>query len=240
MKHKVLTLAVALAAFASVASADTLVLGTNSYSNGSNGGSYTASGFGTSLSVSSYSSLVSSTLLGGSFETFCLEPTEYFTPGNSYTFTQASFAFGGAGNTHGAALGGGDPLSIGTAWLYSQFAAGTLANFDYSNTGHKGSNLLLQRAIWYLEDDYSGYLNATAAINGNIFLKNVCIFFGTLGAGQANAAPGSYGVSALNLTTGQTQNQSQLYYHVPEAGSTIALLGLASLGLLAFRRRFSK
>jgi hypothetical protein len=238
MKIKLALLLSAAIASASVALADTLVLNTNSYSNGGNGGSYTASAFGTSLTTAGYSSLVSTST---SFETFCLEPTEYFNPGNTYNFTIASYADGGANNAHGGAMG--DPLSLGTTYLYSKFATGLLAGFDYSAGGHQASNLTLQRAIWYLEDDYTAYSTATNALASNIFLTAVANLYGGgttgLAAAQANASAGAYGVYALNLTSGTTKNQSQLYFQVPESSSTLALLGLAMVGLLGFRRKIS-
>ena len=223
-----------------------LTLGTTARSNGSNGGAYQASNSG--LSTASYSSLSAATAT--SFETFCLEPTEYFTPGNSYNYTIASEAVGGALNTHGGSVG--DALSIGTAWLYSQFAKGTLAGYNYGTDAQRAaSNLLLQRAFWYLEDDFgaSGQYNTSTLALDNPFLSLVTSALGSgatdalkLESVRTSAAAGQYGVYVLNLTSwsGQTlvQNQSQLYYSVPEGGATAGLLGLSFLAVAAIRRRF--
>ncbi len=226
-----------VAALATSAFGDSLKLSTNTYSNGSNGGAYTASHFGTSLTTESYSALVATAT---SFETFCLEPTEYFNAGSTYDFTIASFAFGGANEHVSRNIGPGDQLSLGTTWLYSQYAQGLLAGFDYTAAGRKASNLTLQRAFWYLEDDYSYGDPLT-----NTFLSLVSGQFGSVAAAQANAADGAYGVWALNLTSttggAVTQHQSQLYYHVTSVSdetATLALFGAAFTGLMLLRRRF--
>lgn len=235
---KILTVVGALTAMATSAFGDSLKLSTNAYSNGSNGGAYTASHFGTSLSTAGYSSLVSTAT---SFETFCLEPTEYFNSGSTYDFTIAGYAFGGSNEAASRNIGPGDQLSVGTTWLYAQFAQGVLSGFDYSATGRKASNLALQRAFWYLEDDYS-YTNPLS----NPFLSLVAGVYGTVEAARANAIDGANGVWALNLTSTKngvvTQHQSQLYYaprRVPEHGATLALLGLTLVSLVLVRRKFA-
>ncbi len=247
--RKILAIAAGLLGLVTAASANTLVLNTNPYSNGSNGGSYTISNFGTGLTTSSYSNKVSTAT---SFETFCMEPTEYFSPGSTYDYTLAPYAFGGANEAASRNIGTGDHLSKGTSYLYSQFAQGILSGYTYTlSTAKKTSNLYLQQAFWYLEDDYT--LTGSQAMS-NTFLVQVAQLFGggtitssnilsKLEYARANAADGAYGVWAVNVTSnhGQTQNQSQLYYHnVPEAASTVALLGLALLGLVGLRRKSAK
>jgi hypothetical protein len=62
------------------------------------------------------------------FETFCLEKNEYITIGGKYYYTVSDSAIrGGVGGPSP------DPISIGTAWLYSQFARGTLQNYKYDD-----------------------------------------------------------------------------------------------------------
>jgi hypothetical protein len=224
-------LAVAFASIASVSFADALQISGNTYSNGSNGGSYTINPLSGPITNLNYSSLA--ILAPGTFESFCLEPTEYFVSGSTYNYTVASYAFGGGVEDVSRNIGPGDQLSVGTAWLYSQFATGTLGGFDYSAAGRKNSNLLLQQAFWYLEDDRA---------TGSVFSNAAISFFGSVSAAKANASVGQYGVYALNLTSGtnnQVNNQSQLYYHVPEGSSTALMLGLAFLGCAAFRRKKS-
>jgi hypothetical protein len=50
----------------------------------------------------------------------------------------------------------GNPLSIGTAWLYHEFQKGTLKGYDYiPGVGREGTAAELQHTIWWLE----GYIN---------------------------------------------------------------------------------
>lgn len=238
--------AVALIAMLPQASADSLKLISGTYSNGGSGGAYTAifSGAGLSgpIDSSSYSALVSSST---SFETFCLEPTEYFSSGNIYNYTVAKFAFGGGVDNHESnPAAQGDLLSKGTSWLYTQYASGSLmgslANAYSSDvTIRKTANLKLQRAFWFLEDDFS----LTDPLN-NPYLALVATQFGSLALAQANAGASEYDVYALNLTSGSgstlKQHQSQLYYHVPprvpDGGVTVGMIGLG-LALVALQRR---
>lgn len=217
---------------ASVASADSLKISTNASSNGGNGGSYTIKVFNGPVNNLSYSPLA--ILSAGTFESFCLEPTEYFTNGSTYNYTVGIDAIGGANENSTRNIGAGDRLSLGTSWLYSLFATGVLTNFDYG-TGRQASNLLLQRAFWYLEDDYTGYSDP---VGSNIFLNMVKTQFGSLSAGQANVgATGAYGVKVLNLTSGtnnENNHQSQLYFtKVPDEGATLLLLAMGLSALLA-------
>ncbi len=214
--------------FASSAQADSIKLDVSVYSNGSNGGSYTLTPLSGPLTNSSYSSLA--ILSATSFETFCLEPGEYFSAGGTYAYTINSAAIVGGLEAAIRNIGLGDQLSLGTAFLYSQFATGTLAVFDYSASGRKTSNLALQRAIWWLEDETQGSLTSA-------YQTLLTTQFGGTENARGNALPGGYDVFAVNLTSnsGTTNNQSQLYYHIPDSGATFSLLGVALAGMAAFR-----
>ena len=84
----------------------------------------------------------------GSIQSFCIESSEYINP-TSYWVNLSSAA------NEGGVPGGVDPLSVGAAYLYSQFAEGTLAGYDYTNTGvgRKTSAGQLQQACggWRLK-----------------------------------------------------------------------------------------
>ena len=71
----------------------------------------------------------------GTFQTFCVEDSEYFSPGSTYNVQLNTAAvYGMPGATSGS-----EPVTLGTAWLYSQFANGSLSGYDYYLT-----NLILQ------------------------------------------------------------------------------------------------
>jgi hypothetical protein len=201
-----------------------------------------------------------------SFLTFCLVYPEHIglnTPyyvdintvalagGNGVAATYTSADVGGkAGDVAGTTTGAptfksvSDPLSSATAWLYTQFRAGTLAGFDF-NTPNNGDANSLQAAIWYFENEQDqAFLNATT--KGNQFKT------AALAAIASGSWSGIGNVRVLNLWDTRTidtagnytfsgNHQDQLYLiPVPEP-ETYAML-LAGLGLLglAGRRRQKK
>jgi hypothetical protein len=238
------------------ASAASLKLNLTSYSNGAGlgGGVYSAVPVSGALDLSHYHT---SALYGAGFGTFCLEYSEHFNPGTTYAYTKASSATLGSGG----AVGGEDPISNGTAWLYYQFATGSLAGYNYTD---KSSALALQLAFWFLEDEVS--VMPTTLIGGvrygggsptynylaNPFVSLALTTFGDLTAAKSHAEKKAFGVEVLNLTSvvkGETKHhQSQLYFSgytppppppppsVPDATTTASLLGLG-LALTAVLRR---
>jgi hypothetical protein len=172
------------------------------------------------------------------FQTFCVEYNEEFTPGTTYSVGISSRAM------YGSQPPLGDPISIGTAWLYSQFAAGTLAGYSYTygtQTGQRATATsagALQQAIWWLEGEQNG------ARNSFIDTAEKALYSGHTGGVyddmiRANAN-GAYDVAVLNLgAPGEVQDQ--LVIAVPEPstvlGGAFLLIpfGLSAIGLI--RRR---
>lgn len=158
------------------------------------------------------------------FGTFCIEFNEYFNNGHNYEVALNNGAVSG-GET--GAVNGKDIISVGTAFLYEQFARGTLAGFVYGSQSHAAQ---LQNAIWQLEGEYSG------PDNFGTFLS--------LAQSVANWDQDYTGsaVQVMNLTQndGASQHQDQLVYlgvAVPDSGSTIALFGIAITGFFLLRRK---
>lgn len=85
------------------------------------------------------------------FRTFCVQRDEYL------DFDPAGFRV--VGITGKVQLQNQD-LNFKTAWLYSQFRAGTLSGYDYTpnSAARIASADALQAAIWHLENE-SGYTN---------------------------------------------------------------------------------
>ncbi len=138
--------------------------------------------------------------VSGSFQSFCLEWNEWLGgAGVSYTVNDQAM-LGGVSNQHGAGNQGGDPLSLGTTWLYSQFAEGVLANY-FTAADRKMMAGFLQNAIWALEDEISD-----PAAGSNPFFDAAALQFGGYAEAQANAASGQFGVWVLNNT--KVQNDS--------------------------------
>jgi len=171
----------------------------------------------------------------GSFQTFCLEGGENIYP-YSATYdavVQRNAVSGGIGPA-------GDPLSVGTGWLYSQFASGnwtTGLSYSYIGTSARRADAdLFQKAIWWLEGEEGITYDA-----GNKFMLAVVTQFGSEAAAAADGA-WRYGVFALHLTSANGGPvQDQLYYSgvpVPESGATVMLLGFALAGLGFVSRKF--
>jgi VPDSG-CTERM motif len=169
------------------------------------------------------------------FQTFCLEYGESISLNTTYNYTVSTAAYAGGGGASGSPLH--DPISIGTAYLYSLFATGGLGSFgyDYSNgAGRAASATQLQNAFWYLENE-----RTLAEIGGSNAFVTLAInqFGGTLAGAQANNDTSLYGVRVLNLTSDSgALKQSQLI-HVPDGGATLMLLGLGMSGLALLRRK---
>lgn len=214
----------------------TLTQNTALYSYG-NGGEFRASGSviaGVNPTLWGYSPATAQGGVGAYFQTFCIETSEYFSPGVAYNISLNSRAM------YGGQFPNGDPISIGTAWLYSQFAAGTLVGLDALNNpvaynyaygpGRTLSAGALQQAIWWLEGE------AVDPGNTDAFRNAVIAQFGSAAAAEVDAN-GAYGVLVLNLwdkNTGAVA-QDQLIL-VPEPTTVLAgLLLLLPLGASTIR-----
>ena len=175
----------------------------------------------------------------GTFQTFCVEGAEYIYPyATIYNATLNTKA------VWGSMPGTGDPISVGTGWLYKQFATGsweTGLSYDYSNPGRSGagsSAYFLQRAIWWLEGEEG--VNYSAS---NPYMAAVVAKFGSQDNAKADGA-WDYEVWALNLTnpsTGAVAQDQLVYMHVvPDGGLTLMLLGLGLGGVGLVSRKLRK
>ena len=136
------------------------VSGVNYYSG--QGGEFTITG--STLDLSAYVVGTTSELSGtNSFQTFCLEKQEYVRqPMNAWVSTEAA----GPGdpvtavNPFGShawegGTGQGDDLDPRTAYLYTQFATGSLSSlgYVYTGSGRTASAAALQNVIWAIEGE---------------------------------------------------------------------------------------
>jgi len=172
------------------------------------------SGPGGEFTITVTSDLGGLVTIDGVFQSFCLETEEYISLGQSYNANVNDRAIQGR---NGAT---GDPISVGTAWLYSHFRALDLATYNYTaGSGRNASANALQDAIWWLEVEggaRNDFINIAAAALGSpgVPLTDAEI--------RANAATGAYGVVVLNLyNSNGTVAQDQLAL-VPEPTTMIA------------------
>lgn len=166
----------------------------------------------------------------GTFQTFCLERNEYFSYGQ--TLQVRSITSNAMAGGVGGAVGGSDPLDSRTAYLYTQFRAGTLSNYDYFDAALRpGDADALQNAIWFLENEIDSVSGQAATW---VTQANNAVTDG-IWSGLGN-------VQVLNLYRGtnfNTHAQDQLYITpVPEPETYMMLLaGLGLMGFVARRRQ---
>lgn len=177
------------------------------------------------------------------FQSFCLETGEHIYKDDTYKAKVASAAFRG-----GVPDPDGDPISIGTSWLYSQFATGQLKNYVYDDKDKRLKSAdQLQVVFWWLEDEVDDGGNPYKPASDNPFLKALINEFGDNEKEfKRDAKPGENGVYVLQLRTGNGDpRQDVLYYQtptgggggVPDGGFTLLLLGSAMAGLSVVRRK---
>lgn len=171
----------------------------------------------------------------GDFQTFCIELNEHVAVGQDYTFDVNTEAVdGGAGGPSP------DPLDARTAALYHAFANGTLAHYDYDNSGDGGltadmnrkfSAAALQAAFWEIEEERS--IEDTDSDSRVRALANY--YVDTLAQQLVNAGMGG-SVRVLNMWNANGGNAQDMLVLVP-LPSAGALAGLGLAGIAIRRRR---
>jgi hypothetical protein len=205
-------------AFASMDGTVTLTQGSYSYGNG---GEFTATTSGL-----------------GTFQTFCIEYSEEFYPGQQYWYVENTGAvYGGLGGQDAIDNHFGprsmDNISIGTAWLYSQFRADLVGSHYFGDTltsSRCEAAGQLQMAIWWFEDEIPNAASINPYdIRNNMFYGLLTAKFGSDLTKAKVDSNGAYGVIAMNLYSdqdGSAPAQDQLAI-VPEP--TTVLVGMLLL-----------
>ena len=203
------------------------------------GGEFTAVTTGQSFLGNGYvpSTLVS-TKSGQGFETFCVESTVTFNPGETYNYTLSTTGVDSVGQA----------LTEGAAYLYYEFATGNLSKYTYTpGSGRSTTADQLQAAIWYLMGGQLGNGYTKTSILQDQFYK---LALSVLGGNLDVANNGTYGVDILELTdvnNSKVPAQNQLVLTgvppkgnlVPDNFTTVIFVGasMAGLFLVEARRR---
>lgn len=172
------------------------------------------------------------------FETFCIEDTVDFYVGNYYYYT-----YGTNLDPTLAVQQTNSNLVAGVAWLYEQYATGNIALTSGTQAGE------FQSTLWYLQgegpDNEVGFYPTNDPTNP--YYEQVLTHFGSLSAAEKNLTEtdDTYDVQVLELTSGPdgtgSSIQDQLIYtgtpNVSDGGATLAMLGVALIGLAVAKRR---
>ncbi len=202
--------------------------------------------FDTSIPLATRTSFDSQSSGARQFATFCLERNEALSFGVSYNATLSNAAFSGGFNTDA-----GDAIAPETAYLFTQFANGTLSNYDYGTADGAANSLrdsdaaALQSVIWWLEGEidpigaefsFNNYDPLDAGLASVNLSKQAFKWWQeAVAAGWTDIG----NVRVMNLWDGNTgaavQNQLTLSFMIPAPGA--ALLGMFGLTAIAVRRR---
>jgi hypothetical protein len=212
---------------------------------GGNGGEFTIysdGGPGLLLSNGDYASTTKGKAgKAESFQTFCIELGEYIVSQMDVWVSEASTAtpavYGSGSHAWKGGTGAGDDLDPRTAYLYDQFARGTLSSYAYG-TGRSSSARTLQRVLWNLEQEDGKALKDFSGNVGGIDLTAAEETQAKAWVDEAIGAgwTGIGSVRVLQMQTGQTLRQDVLWIPVPGA----VLLGILGLGAAGLKlRRFA-
>jgi len=162
---------------------------------------------------------------GIGYQTFCIEVADEFSPGTYYNYTL------------GQTDHNGRPLTLGAAFLFSQFEQGSLPGYNYTYGGGREATAgELQAAIWYFQYDQSESYLPLGTPHNNPFTDYAINLLGA--AAASGASGGAYDVEVLQLASGQDW-LAVVPDPVPDGGSTLGLLGGAFMAVMALRRRLA-
>ncbi|MCC6661209.1 MAG: hypothetical protein IT437_10020 [Phycisphaerales bacterium] len=172
---------------------------------------------------------------GGSFQTFCLERNAPINLGGGISGNANLFDFTLSAAAHSGGVGGGspDPISAGTAYLFTMFRNGTLSNYSFNGTAaeRRADADSLQIALWTLEDEYTGQPPANAQATAWLAEAAAAVANGSIWGDTIGD------VRVLSLWQGGNDFQDMLTIIPLPPSVWMGLASLAGIGVLQIRRR---
>ena len=172
------------------------------------------------------------------FRSFCIEPDIQAYPN---MLAVLNYENGKSTTTEGHSL------TVGAAYLYSQFAAGTLKDYSYPDSGREADSNALQEAIRYLIG--AGSLSGSNVfINNMLTIKDAAFWNQIYNPNEYYEIIGNYSVFVMNCYSSPSQYEAQDFIYVANASpstdtpepASVLLWTLGSFGALAAARRARK
>ncbi len=171
------------------------------------------------------------------YQSFCVERTEYFNPGGIYDVDSvAGYANEGGGSAEkGATLVSGvwqDPVDDYTTWLYASYFEGTFDSFG------SDAHDMVQNAIWLNEDEFlNGDSGLEDALTDNLNLLASVGIFDSDAFDLFDFSVEGWDIQVINLSQNGDLKQSQLVgAPVPEP-QTMILFGIGLISLAGIGRK---